>query len=254
MFENYRWLWPMFFLWHEISSITRRIPPIWHILGGEVQLSIVPLTQLPMLTSQTSGPLSGEVKASEKASSYLPVPDIPGRQICAPIGRASMQACLLLAEPWDAAAARNVSTKPIYSLLFLPQLNVLNLPLPISSGFEHRATCLPWTGSKKCTSGSWCSWKVLEMQNYAQIFTHSTKYDHICLTMMLTPNTSHCIGSLDCDRLVEKNQIAESLTVGPAVQIISFTMFRCQINRSFRRAKMTHKNNFQKIISLMQST
>ena len=63
------------------------------------------------------------------------------------------------------------------------------------------------------------------MQNYAQTFTHSTKYDHICVTMMLTFNTSHCIGSLDCDRQVEKNQIAESLTVGPAVQIIGFTIY-----------------------------
>ena len=31
-------------------------------------------------------------------------------------------------------------------------------------------------------------------------------------------------------------------------------MFRCQINRSFRRAKMTDGNNFQKIIFSMQST
>ena len=31
----------------------------------------------------------------------------------------------------------------------------------------------------------------------------------------LTPNTSNRIGSLDCYRLVEQNQIAESLTVGP---------------------------------------
>ena len=42
----------------------------------------------------------------------------------------------------------------------------------------------------------------------------------ICVKIQLIPNTSHCIGSLDCDRQVEKNQIAESLTVGPAVQII----------------------------------
>ena len=31
-------------------------------------------------------------------------------------------------------------------------------------------------------------------------------------------------------------------------------MFRCQINRSFRRAKITHRNNFQTIIFSMQST
>ena len=31
----------------------------------------------------------------------------------------------------------------------------------------------------------------------------------------LTPDRSHCIGSLDSDRLVEENQVAESLAVGP---------------------------------------
>ena len=136
MFENYRWLWPMFFLWHEISSITRRIPLIWHILGRQVKLSIDPLTQLPMLTSQTSGPLSGEVKASKKASSYLPVPDIPGQQICAPIGRASMQACLLLAEPWDAAAARKRFYKTYifnFICLFDWMFSIFQSPLNLST-------------------------------------------------------------------------------------------------------------------------
>ena len=33
--------------------------------------------------------------------------------------------------------------------------------------------------------------------------------------LQLTPDGSHCIRSLHCDRLVEQNQIAESLTVGP---------------------------------------
>ena len=33
--------------------------------------------------------------------------------------------------------------------------------------------------------------------------------------IQLTLDTSHCIGSLDCDGLVEKDQIAKCLTIGP---------------------------------------
>ena len=56
----------------------------------------------------------------------------------------------------------------------------------------------------------------------------------------LTPDGSHCIRSLHCDRLVEKNQIAESFTVGPAnrnliplsgkVALIFSHMFKSEIN------------------------
>ena len=56
----------MLFLWHEISLKTRWMPHNQYMPWRRVQLSIVFLTQLPKLASQTSGPLVGEVKAVRK--------------------------------------------------------------------------------------------------------------------------------------------------------------------------------------------
>ena len=56
-----------------------------------------------MLSSQTPGHLSVEVKARKKARLYLPSPDILARLISAPIGRANRQTYFLLAQPRDAA-------------------------------------------------------------------------------------------------------------------------------------------------------
>ena len=59
----------------------------------------------------------------------------------------------------------------------------------------------------------------------------------------LTPDRSHCIGSLDSDRLVEKNQVAKSLTVGlvhlySALMKLAFLEFIQKLTRSCSQTKL----------------
>ena len=169
----------MLFLWHEISLTTRWMPHNQYMSWRRAQLSIVFLTQLPKLASQTSGPLSGEVKASEKASSYLTVPDMP-----------ASRSALLLVEPTSRPSPIGCAVRCSCCQKRLSQiLNIFTFFLSDKWSQSSSANRLWIWAQSDMSSVDWQKHMhfrqlmQLKSPRNAKFHTaqHSTNYDHMCV-------------------------------------------------------------------------